>query len=72
MSLSENIHEDSRHKERAKRKLKSNGQKIDEKSVGKASSVHNKFCSCFACGNPRKHFKDKTLQEKKAYLDQDV
>ena len=47
MSLSENIHEDSRHKERAKNKLKSNGQRIDEKSVGKASSVHNKFCSCF-------------------------
>ena len=23
-------------------------------------------CSCMGCGNPRKHFKDKTVQEKKA------
>lgn len=22
-------------------------------------------CSCYACGNPRKHWKDKTMQEKK-------
>jgi len=25
-----------------------------------------KFCSCLMCGNPRKHFKKKTLQELKA------
>lgn len=24
-----------------------------------------KKCSCFMCGNPRKHFKQKTIQEKK-------
>lgn len=24
-----------------------------------------KPCSCYMCGNPRKHWKDKTLQEKK-------
>lgn len=23
-------------------------------------------CSCWACGNPRKHFNEKTVQEKKA------
>jgi hypothetical protein len=22
-------------------------------------------CSCYGCGNPRKYFKDKTIQEKK-------
>ena len=25
-------------------------------------------CSGYCCGNPRKHFKDKTVQEKKAEL----
>lgn len=29
-----------------------------------------KPCSCHMCGNPRKHWKDKTMQEKKA-LQQD-
>jgi len=24
-----------------------------------------KPCSCFMCGNPRKHFSEKTMQEKK-------
>lgn len=24
-----------------------------------------KPCSCYMCGNPRKHWKDKTMQEKK-------
>jgi len=24
-----------------------------------------KPCSCFMCGNPRKHWKDKTMQEKR-------
>jgi len=24
-----------------------------------------KPCSCFQCGNPRKHFSEKTMQEKK-------
>lgn len=23
-------------------------------------------CSCYACGNPRKYFKQKTMQERKA------
>ena len=26
---------------------------------------HLACCSCTMCGNPRKHFKDKTIQEKK-------
>lgn len=31
--------------------------------IGKAASVHCRDCSCWMCGNPRKHFKQKTLQE---------
>ena len=25
-----------------------------------------KFCSCWMCGNPRKYFNEKTMQEKKS------
>lgn len=34
------------------------------KEIGKMSSVHSVNCSCAACGNPRKFFNEKTLQEK--------
>lgn len=32
-------------------------------------SDHLKACSCSMCGNPRKYFNEKTLQEKKSDLD---
>ena len=31
--------------------------------IGKAASVHCCKCSCWMCGNPRKHFKQRTLKE---------
>ena len=31
--------------------------------IGKAASVHCRDCSCWMCGNPRKHFKQKSLKE---------
>jgi hypothetical protein len=36
----------------------------DKKFIGKLVSTHGASCSCFMCGNPRKYFKEKTLQEK--------
>lgn len=30
---------------------------------------HLKSCSCYMCGNPRKWFKEKTIQELKSDLD---
>jgi hypothetical protein len=37
---------------------------LDEASIGYlAHSPHN--CSCYMCGNPRKWWKQKTIQEKK-------
>lgn len=40
---------------------------LDEGDIGYlAHTPHN--CSCHMCGNPRKHFKEKTMQEKKADL----
>lgn len=32
----------------------------------KAMIYTRKRCSCYMCGNPRKHWNDKTIQEKKA------
>lgn len=40
---------------------------LDEAQIGYlAHSPQN--CSCYMCGNPRKHWKEKTMQEKKADL----
>lgn len=33
--------------------------------VGKMASVHSKPCSCPGCGNSRRHFGHKTLQEER-------
>ena len=37
-------------------------------NVGRWASVHTKKCSCYMCGNPRKHFNQLTVQERKAKL----
>lgn len=38
---------------------------ISPREVGKTYSTHGVSCSCAGCGNPRKHFHEKSLQEKK-------
>ena len=38
---------------------------ITDKKVGKAFAVHGAKCSCHMCGNPRKHYNEKTIQEKR-------
>lgn len=38
---------------------------ISPREIGKTYSTHGVTCSCAGCGNPRKHFNEKTLQEKK-------
>ena len=35
-----------------------------KRTLGKSSN-HGKLCSCHMCGNPRKFFNEKTLQEQK-------
>lgn len=37
---------------------------ITPKMIGTAAN-HGKLCSCHMCGNPRKFFNEKTLQEQK-------
>lgn len=41
----------------------------DPKSHEKLAD-HMAACSCWACGNPRKYFKERTLQEQKFYCDE--
>lgn len=31
--------------------------------IGRVAAVHGRDCSCWMCGNPRKHFNQKTLKE---------
>lgn len=41
------------------------------RAVGRAA-VTKCLCSCWRCGNPRKYWKEKSYQERKADLDQTV
>lgn len=38
------------------------GNKAKERFIRLASN-HGKLCSCYMCGNPRRHHKEKTIQE---------
>ena len=40
-------------------------QPDEPKLLGKYRKT-KRFCSCWMCGNPRRHFNEKTIQEKKA------
>lgn len=39
-----------------------NVEKAKKKYIQRASN-HGKLCSCWMCGNPRKYWKQKTIQE---------
>jgi hypothetical protein len=57
----------TRKKIKIKRMMKEqwgyDGELLSEKNVGKNASTHGKPCSCWMCGNPRKHRHQKTKQE---------
>ena len=40
---------------------------INPRNIGKIASTHGKPCSCYMCGNPRRHFKEPTIQERKQW-----
>jgi len=56
-------------KRKAKRVLKLwqwfEDEAITPKQIGRSASVHCRFCSCVMCGNPRKWFKERTIQEQR-------
>lgn len=47
------------------RKKKVKARKIYPHDPKARLANHLKACSCWMCGNPRKFFKDKTIQEKR-------
>lgn len=60
-----------RQRRRAERILKQD-QMITEEEAKTAAvyrADHLSTCSCDMCGNPRKHWKEETLQEKKSNID---
>ena len=68
--LEKRIHHELRKKQKVK-KLINNVWKIGDISHINLKQFENRLvknttlCSCPACGNPRKHFKERTIQEKK-------
>ena len=70
MSLDRRLNDERRmkvkakHKEHLNRSTLNDNSNPSERDIGKNSSVHGASCSCMMCGNPRKHFKEKTLAEK--------
>ena len=47
-------------------KKKKKARKIYPHDINGKMANHLHVCSCYMCGNPRKHWKSKTLQELKA------
>ena len=38
---------------------------ISPRMIGVQASTHSKPCSCMGCGNPRRHFGELTVQERR-------
>ena len=68
----ERIAQKARNRERWRRIYRqwssSFGIEWTERNVAR-SAQHGKLCSCEQCGNPRRHFGDETIQERRAALD---
>lgn len=63
----------TKDKSRAKRRqdlkrMKRRARRIYPHDAAAKCANHLQTCSCYACGNPRKHFNEKTLQEQRAEI----
>jgi len=57
----------SRSQRRAdKRRMKAKARRIYPHDKNAKLADHLTPCSCYMCGNPRKHFGDKTMAERRA------
>ena len=70
MTLDRRMADEARLRAKAEKMARSRwiDTEADPRASGKIYSTHGKSCSCSACGNPRRHFKDTTLSEKKSNL----
>lgn len=66
MSLSRRRQDESRMKHRADKIAEEFGidPKVSPRDAGRIYSTHGAECSCAMCGNPRKHFKQKSRKER--------
>lgn len=56
------------HRMRARSAKKTNiGSNPTPRALGRSYSTHGAICSCSACGNPRRHFGEITLAEKREF-----
>ena len=61
-----NVSIKNKMKRSLRRKYKERKKEYSEKIYGTTKLAdHMKNCSCILCGNPRKYFKEKTIQEKR-------
>ena len=66
-------HHDSRIKSKTKQILERLwviDEEVSASEIGRCASVHCKGCSCFMCGNPRRHFNEKTIQERREFQEE--
>lgn len=49
-------------------RMKARSRQIYPRDEAAKCANHLQTCSCYACGNPRKHFNEKTLQEQRAEI----
>ena len=45
-------------------------EEVSASEIGRCASVHCKGCSCFMCGNPRRHFNERTVQERREFQEE--
>jgi hypothetical protein len=64
MGIAMRRHHEQRIKARARKCLVIWEQDVNPSSVGKWVSTHGCSCKCLFCRNPRRHFGDRTRQEK--------
>lgn len=72
---SNRIKNNKNKKEKVKQIIKSYGNKSIlnlPRKLGVAFSTHNAVCSCHMCGNPRKFYNKKSLQELKHEYKEDL
>ena len=72
MGLDRRMADEDRLKTRAINKARMWGRRIETspREVGRHYTTHGAYCSCFACGNPRKYFSEQSLSERRHFQEE--
>lgn len=62
MSRATRIHHQKRIKQKVAKRLRCRGSSVDDRRVGIEANTRT-ICSCHMCGNPRKYYGYRTIQE---------